>query len=93
MTKPQYGRAHQTARAELLSTYEPGDPCCLCGHAIWTTNTRLIHADHMPGTDQYRGLSHGYPCETCGLTCNQRDGAIRGNRLRGPNSPVKRWVL
>lgn len=89
MAKPQYGRKHQAARAKLLKDHQPGDPCCLCGHPMWGP-TRRIHADHLPGTDEYRGLAHGYPCETCGRTCNQRDGAVRGNQLRGV---IRRWDL
>lgn len=89
MPKSQYGRKHREARAEMIRHHQPGDPCCLCGHPMWGP-TRLIHADHIPGTDEYRGLAHGYPCETCGLTCNQRDGAVRGNRQRGV---FRRWDL
>lgn len=75
--------AHRKARAALLAAFTPGDPCCLCGHAMWPAgdgSTRHLHADHVPGTtDQYRGLAHGTrPCPTCGKKCNVHDGARRG---------------
>lgn len=74
-------RTHRMARAALLSVYQPGDPCCLCGHPMWPPTSDL-HADHIPGTDRYRGLAHGSPCPTCGKSCNQSDGARRGNARR-----------
>lgn len=81
-TKPIYRTsAHKRARAALLKDYAPGDPCCLCDHPMWPKpdgSTSNLHADHIPGTDQYRGLAHGSACETCGRTCNQHDGAVRG---------------
>lgn len=69
--------AHRKARAALLKVYQPGDPCCLCNHPMWPPTSGL-HADHIPGTDEYRGLAHGTPCPTCGRSCNQVDGARRG---------------
>jgi hypothetical protein len=76
---PKYKtREHREARAALLTIYQPGDPCCLCGHPMWPP-TRNLHADHVPGTDEYRGLAHGsVPCETCGVKCNVVDGSRRG---------------
>ena len=85
---------HKRARAALLKAYQPGDPCCLCGHPMWplpSGKTSNLHADHEPGTDQYRGLAHGSPCPTCGRRCNQRDGAVRG-RARQEETPA-RWAL
>lgn len=69
---------HRAARAALVQAHEPGDPCCLCGHPMWD-EVRYLHADHEPGTDQYRGLAHGTkPCQDCGIKCNVVDGARRG---------------
>ena len=80
-TNPIYRTAaHRLARAALLKAYTPGDPCCLCGHPMWPLpdgRTSNLHADHLPGTSQYRGLAHGNACETCGKSCNQTDGAVR----------------
>lgn len=86
-TNPLYRTpAHRAARAALLAAYQPGDPCCLCGHAMWPLSdgrTSNLHADHIPGTTQYRGLAHGTPCEECGVRCNQSDGSLRGIARRG----------
>lgn len=80
---------HRRARAALLAAFTPGDPCCLCGHPMW--HTRRLNADHMPGTDQYRGLSHGvgHRCTVCGKACNQTDGSRRA-RARQDASRL-RW--
>lgn len=59
---------HAKARAALLAAFTPGDPCCLCARPMWTP--KGLHADHLPGTTQYRGLAHP--------ACNRRDGARRG---------------
>ena len=80
--------AHRKARTALLKAYQPGDPCCLCGHAMWPTDdgkTSHLHADHDPETGGYRGLAHGnpIPCQDCGALCNQSDGARRGLARRG----------
>jgi hypothetical protein len=84
--------AHRKARADLLSKYRPGDPCCLCGHPMWPPTSGL-HADHLPGTDEYRGLAHGTaPCQDCGQRCNVKDGARRGN-ARSNGQGRRRWVL
>lgn len=82
--------AHRKARAALLKAYQPGDPCCLCGHPMWPP-TRLLHADHIPGTDQYRGLAHGGRCQTCGKRCNQSDGARRGRARQDTATVSRRW--
>lgn len=63
---------HRRARAALLAAFRPGDPCCLCGQPMYPP-TRNLHADHIPGTNQYRGLAHGGPP----YYCNQRDGSRR----------------
>ena len=85
-------RTHKQARARMLAAFEPGDPCCLCEHPMYPLSdgrTSNLHADHIPGTDQYRGLAHGSPCPTCGRRCNQHDGAVRG-RARQSETPL-RW--
>lgn len=91
---PKYRTSqHRTARARLIAAFTPGDPCCLCNHPMWPP-TRNIHADHIPGTDQYRGLAHGSPCPTCGVCCNQVDGARRGRAKQGaPRATPQRWAL
>lgn len=81
---------HRKARKDLLAAYQPGDPCCLCGHAMWPP-TRNLHADHDPLTGGYRGLAHGSQCETCGKRCNQVDGARRGRARQGTKSTPLRW--
>jgi hypothetical protein len=72
--------AHRQARAALLATFQPGDPCCLCDRPMYGP-TRNLHADHWPGSDQYRGLSHA--------ACNRRDGSMRA-RARQTASRL-RW--
>lgn len=81
--------AHRDARAALVAAFRPGDPCCLCGHPMHGP-TRNLDADHLPGTDQYRGLAHGAArCTVCGKRCNRSDGARRG-RARQTASRL-RW--
>lgn len=72
---------HKKARAALLAAFQPGDPCCLCGKPMYPP-TRLLHADHWPNSDQYRGLAHA--------RCNVRDGARRG---RARQDAPQRWAL
>jgi hypothetical protein len=83
--------AYRKARAALVAAFTPGDPCCLCGHPIWTS--RYIEAQHRPGTEQLDGLSHGTrnPCPTCGKRCNQVDGARRGRTRQEKRSTDLRW--
>lgn len=82
--------AHRKARAALLAAYQPGDPCCLCGHPMWPP-TRNLHADHDPLTGGYRGLAHGAPCGACGKRCNQSDGARRGRARQDRRSTRLQW--
>lgn len=78
---------HKRARAALVKAFKPGDPCCLCGHPMYPP-TRYLHADHLPGTTEYRGLAHGTaPCQVCGKRCNVRDGARRGRSRQGRRTP------
>lgn len=87
-------KQHRQARARLLAAFTPGDPCCLCHHPMWPP-TRDLHADHIPGTNDYRGLAHGTRCPTCGKCCNQVDGARRGRAKQGSTraAPLRRWRL
>lgn len=85
---------HREARAALIAAYQPGDPCCLCGHPMWPLpngKTSNLHADHIPGTDRYRGLAHGEPCDVCGVRCNQSDGARRGSARASRRATRLQW--
>lgn len=57
---------------------------------MWPPTSNL-HADHIPGTDQYRGLAHGTRCETCGKRCNQSDGARRGRSRQSTKVTQLSW--
>lgn len=86
-----YGAAHTRARGILLAAFQPGDPCCLCGHPMYGP-ARLLDADHLPGTDQYRGLAHGAgACPTCGKHCNRSDGGkrARARQAKGGSRPTR----
>lgn len=88
-------KAHREARAALLRAYQPGDPCCLCGHPMWPRpdgRTDNLHADHEPGTTSYRGLAHGSPCQECGKNCNQVDGAKRGRARQEQSTKPKSFT-
>jgi hypothetical protein len=74
--------AHRKARAALIAAFRPGDPCCLCGKPMYPP-TRLLHADHIPGTDRYRGLAHA--------RCNVTDGAKRGRARQNTRTTQLRW--
>jgi hypothetical protein len=83
--------AYIKARAALVAAFQPGDPCCLCGHPIWTA--RYVEAQHQPGTTNLVGLAHGTrnACPTCGQRCNQVDGAKRGRARQDKRSTNLRW--
>lgn len=86
MPKPQYGTKHQAERLKWKRVVDAGQAsCCLCGE--WITPGQPWDLDHLPGTDEYRGAA----CRRC----NRSDGATRGNRARGAQSPTsgRRWVL
>lgn len=78
---------HTAARKALLAAFTPGDPCCLCGHPMW--HTKYLEADHLPGTNTYRGLAHGarHRCGVCGKRCNQSDAGKRA-RARQDATPL-----
>lgn len=84
-------RAHKQARAAFIAQHRPGDPCCLCGHPMWSHPSKL-HADHDPtDPNRYRGLAHGTePCQDCGQRCNVVDGARRGRQRQ---TRPTRWTL
>ena len=84
-------KAHKKARAALLAAHQPGNPCCLCGHPMWS-HTSQLHADHDPtNPNRYRGLAHGTePCQDCGIRCNVTDGA---KRARARQQRPTRWNL
>lgn len=87
-------RKYLADRAALVAAFQPGDPCCLCGHPMWPLpdgRTSNLHADHIPGTSQYRGLAHGARCPTCGRRCNQSDGARRGRARQDTSATRLRW--
>lgn len=80
---PVYRTAqHRKARAALLDAFQPGDPCCLCGHPMYPP-TRYLHADHDPTTGGYRGLAHA--------RCNVRDGARRGRARQNARTTQLQW--
>lgn len=101
---PKYSTtAHRRARQKLIAAYQPGDPCCICGHEMWPRAdgaTSNLHADHCPTCDGggcddcagglvtgYRGLAHGTRCQDCGINCNQHDGAARGRANKAGMEP------
>lgn len=91
-TAPIYRTAkYRTDRAALIAAFQPGDPCCLCGHPMWTT--RYIEAQHRPGTETLVGLAHGTRnrCHTCGKGCNQTDGGKRARARQNRRSTNLRW--
>jgi hypothetical protein len=82
---------HARAQARTSRTprgIHPGDRCCLCGQPIWPLpdgKTGNLHADHDPGTTQYRGLANGTKCEQCGRSSSC--GFLRNGRV--PNESAR----
>lgn len=75
-----YGPAHQAERERRLLLYRPGDVCPHCGRQItyWplAVARRYLDLPHNASRTGYLpGLAHRY--------CNRRDGAVRGNQMRG----------
>lgn len=84
-----YGKDHQAERDRRVAAFTPGDPCCLCRHPMYGP-TRDLDLDHLPGTNQYRGLAHGTTsCPTCGERCNRTDAARRAREQQ--NVTRLRW--
>jgi hypothetical protein len=69
---PRYLAAHRKLRKELLPRAY-GTRCIHCGYVM--LEGMDLDLDNVPGTDMYRGIVHA--------KCNHREGAIRGNKLRG----------
>lgn len=81
MARPQYGARHKAERTKWKRLVDAGQAtCCLCGK--WLVPGQPFDLDHVPGTDQYRGVA----CQSC----NRHDGAVRGNKMRGRS---RRWDL
>ena len=77
-----YGVEHQRLRAELLP-HAYGTTCHLCGHVM--QYGQALDLDHTPDRTAYRGMVHA--------SCNRRDGARRGNRMRKRklSAPSRDW--
>lgn len=51
-----YGTQHRKVREQLLATFQPGDPCALCGKPmVSSTGLDLAHNEDRSG---WKGLSH-----------------------------------
>jgi hypothetical protein len=80
MADPKYGYRHQQERLKWKRIVDQGDAvCCLCGRPL--PPGAAFHLDHLPGTDQYRGVA----CPKC----NTADGGRRRHRPK----VVTRWTL
>lgn len=66
-----YGAAHRRL-SERERAAAVGSTCHLCGR-VMAAGQRLA-LDHTPDRTGYRGVVHE--------SCNNRDGAIRGNQMR-----------
>ncbi|HET7689321.1 MAG TPA: endonuclease domain-containing protein [Nocardioidaceae bacterium] len=66
-----YGSEHVAERERQIDDAY-GQPCHLCGQRMWPHQKLAL--DHTEDRSGYRGMVHA--------TCNNRDGAQRGNRLR-----------
>jgi hypothetical protein len=83
MRDPRYGPEHDREIRRWIPLIASGTvPCVLCGRVILPGKIRVggklqrsWDLDHIPGTTRYRGPAH--------MRCNRRDGAIRGNIMRG----------
>lgn len=95
MAKPRYRHAHQQQRARLTPLVEAGE--AYCAQPVCVMSTRWIPPDaawdvaHDDSGTVTLGPAH--------RKCNRRDGAVRGNRMRGdrrredPQPALNRWVL
>lgn len=98
MAKPQYGWAHQQARAAWAPTVAAGD--AYCTELVCVMRTRWIAPGarwdlaHDRATGGYLGPAHA--------RCNRREGAAHGNHARAaaqrPTAPPRpptagRWAL
>ena len=85
-TQRGYGAAHQSERERRLKRYRPGD---LCPHCM-----RPLTYWPLPVARRYLDLPHnatrtGYLPGLAHRTCNRRDGAVRGNKMR---AAVRTWA-
>lgn len=76
----RYGRKHREKRADAARRHHPNNPCVRCGHPLGPMGPHL-HYDHDEAGG-YLGFSHGTPCPICGIKCNIRAGAIKGNQIQ-----------
>lgn len=60
-----------------MAAFRDGDICHFCRRPMY--RTQRLDLDHTPDRRSFRGLTHA--------SCNRRDGAIRGNRMRQPQQP------
>lgn len=75
-----YGAAHQAERTRRLKRYKPGDLCAHCRKPMtyWPLSVARRYLD-LPHNADRSGYLHGMAHRKC----NRRDGAVRGNRMRG----------
>ena len=79
-TQRGYGPSHQAERERRLMLYRPGDLCAHGGEPLtwWPLPAARRFLD-LPHTADRSGYLPGLSCRYH----NRRDGAVRGNRLRG----------
>lgn len=89
--KPKYGtKAHRDQRARYTRQLER-DGYLICNQPVCVMSDRTIHqgdrwcAGHDDSGTRYIGPVHA--------TCNERDGAIRGNRMSAHGLGKDRWAL
>lgn len=73
--------ARHNATSKTLRAQAVGTPCCLCGEVMLPGQPLAL--DHTPDRTGYRGVAHA--------TCNARDGAIRGNKMRARRRVLRVW--
>lgn len=92
MTGPgKYGYAHRQIRKRLSELVEAGDAYCSEAECVmpsrWIPPGSAWDVCHDPSGVIVVGPGHS--------KCNRREGAARGNRMRGRSGPQtsRRWVL
>ncbi len=84
-TQRGYGHGHQAERERRLLQYRPGDLCAHGGEQMWwwplSVARRFLD---LPHTADRTGYLPGLACRYH----NRKDGAVRGNRMRGR---VRAW--
>lgn len=82
-----YGHDHAKVRKAALVSLRDGDPCAQCWHdyrivhPMFRAAAKLLDLSHNQARTDYIGLSW--------RRCNRREGASRGNRLRGQRSVTR----